>query len=46
VDDVSADVVEEGLVVGYDEKSLLPVLEVVVQPDDSVEVKVISRFIQ
>jgi len=46
VDDVGADVVEEGLVVGYDEKSLLPVLQVVVQPDDGVEVKVIGRLVQ
>jgi len=30
VDDVGADIVEEGLVVGDDEKSLLPVLQVVV----------------
>ena len=46
VNDVSADVVQEGLVVGNDEERLLPVLQVVVQPDDSVQVEVVGRFVQ
>ena len=33
MDDVGADVVEEGLVVRDDEQSLLPVLQVIVQPE-------------
>ena len=44
--DVRADVVEEALVVADDEQRLLPVLEVVVQPDDGVQVQVIGRLVQ
>ena len=46
VDDVSADVVKEALVVGYDEQSLLILLQVIVQPDDGVKVKVVGRFVK
>ena len=46
MDDISADVVQEGLVVGDDQQSLLPVLQVIVQPDNSVQIKMIGRFIK
>ena len=41
---VGADAVEEVLVVRDDKKNLLPLLQVVVQPDDGVEVKMIRRL--
>ena len=46
VDDVGADVVKEALVVGHNEQSLLVPLQVVVQPDDGVKVKVVGRFVK
>ncbi len=46
MDDVGADVVQERLVVRDDEEGLLPVLEVVVQPDDGVQVEVVRRFVE
>ena len=36
MNNISADVVQEGLVVGDDQQSFLPVLQVIVQPDDSI----------
>ena len=46
VDDVGADVVKEALVVGNDEQGLLVLLQVVVQPDDCVEVKMVCRLVK
>ena len=46
MDYVGADVVEEALVVGHDEQGLLVLLQVVVQPDHCVEVKVVCRFVK
>ena len=46
MDDVGADIVEETLVVGHDEQGLLILLQVVIQPDDGVEVKVVCRLVK
>ena len=46
MNDVCADVIEERLVVRNDEQRLLPVLQIVVQPDDGVQVQVIRRFVE
>ena len=41
---VSADVVQEVLVVRHNEERLLPAAEVVVQPDNGVQVQVVGRL--
>jgi len=46
MDDVSTDVVKKGLIVRNDEECLLPALEVVIQPDYSIQIRVNGRFVQ
>ena len=44
LDDVCADVVEEVLVVRHDQQRVLPLAQIVVQPDDGVQVQMICRL--
>ena len=46
MDDISADIVEEVLVVGDDEERFLPGAQVAVQPDDSIQVQVVGGLIE
>ena len=46
MDYVGADVVEEALVVGHNEQGLLVLLQVVVQPDHSIEIKMVRGLVK
>mmetsp|Transcript_8369 Transcript_8369/g.11761 ORF Transcript_8369/g.11761 Transcript_8369/m.11761 type:complete len:229 (+) Transcript_8369:66-752(+) len=46
VDDFFAHAVQEILVVAHHQQSFLPSLQIVVQPNDSIEIEVIGRLIQ
>jgi len=38
MNDVRTDIIEEALVVGDDQQSFLPVLQVVIQPDNGIQI--------
>uniref|UniRef100_A0A2M4DFE8 Putative secreted protein n=1 Tax=Anopheles darlingi TaxID=43151 RepID=A0A2M4DFE8_ANODA len=46
VNDLIAHVVEERLVVGYNQQRLLPPLQIIVKPDDGVQIEMVRRFIE
>lgn len=46
MNDIRADIVQERLVVRNHQERFLPVLEVVVQPDNRVQIQMIGRFVE
>ena len=46
MNDICANIIQERLVVRHNQEGLLPVLEVVVQPDDCIQVQMVCWFVE